>query len=144
MKKRKIKFFLMVSVMGVSIFALNNVSIAADDNIGFKFTIKSVQENAYSGSRYRQTNDTNNKWKVQLKSSGEGKGTITRFWLAKKTTWDGNVVASDLKNVKQGAGATYSTAYKKANKSDVVLGAENNNVSYNTYSVSGVWDEETW
>ncbi|MCI9489287.1 MAG: DUF2712 domain-containing protein, partial [Dorea sp.] len=39
-----------------------------------------------------------------------------------------------------------SLSYKaksKASKTDVRLGAENNNDSPNTYAISGYWDEET-
>ena len=43
----------------------------------------------------------------------------------------------------QGTGAHYYKAKSKASKTDVRLGAENNNDSPNTYAISGYWDEET-
>lgn len=144
MKKFKVKGLILTLVMIISIITLNSISLAADNNIGYKFTIKSLMANSYSSEKYRETTNPSNPWKVKLESSGEGKGTITSFWLARKDVWGDKVRASDIHNVKQGAKAKYSGAWKSANKSKVYLGAENNNNSYNTYSVSGYWDEETW
>ena len=140
---KKVFRIVLVAILGILIFSLSAIGFAEDNNIGYSFTIKANYGNSYSSARYRQTKSKENPWKVQLKSSGEGKGTITTFWLSKSTI-DGTVVVSPTRNVKQGSGATYSGAYGSASKSHVKLGAENNNYSANTYTISGIWDEETW
>lgn len=103
------------------------------------FTIKAGQANSHSGPRYRQTKNTNNKWKVKLEKSGEGKGTVTRFWLEKSS---GKNVSTTV-NVKQGHKPYYTPAYTDASKTYVRLTAENNADTSKTYRVSGYWDEET-
>jgi hypothetical protein len=129
----------MAAVMGVGILAASNFTYASDDNIGFSFTLKPNYENSYSASRYRQTSSSSNPWKVNLTYSSEGAGTYATFWLDKSGTR-----VSDVHNVKQGSGAQYYTAFSTANQSYVRLGAENNNLSPNSYTISGYWDEETW
>ena len=116
------------------------VSKASDDNHPFGFTIKAYQGDTYASPRYRQTTNTSNKWKVNLKDSSEGREAVMTFWLAKDSN---NAVASGLYNVAQGTGAHYYNAKSNASQTDVKLGAENNNYTANTYTVSGVWDEET-
>ncbi|UOE94414.1 DUF2712 domain-containing protein [Alkalihalobacillus sp. LMS39] len=126
-------------VLGVTLIGAANATFASDDKHGYSFTIKPKHENNYSGERYRQTQNTNNKWKVALETSGEGKGTITTFWLDKADT--GRV--SNTVDAKQGAGAYYREAFSAANQSYVRLGAENNNYSTKGYTATGYWDEET-
>lgn len=92
-----------------------------------------------ANARYRQTKDPNNPWKVCLESSGEGKGSITTFWLEIKS---GKNVSTGV-NVKQGDPAKYSAAYNDANAVTVYLTGQNNNYSSAVYNVSGFWDEET-
>ncbi|NIK13411.1 DUF2712 domain-containing protein [Alkalibacillus almallahensis] len=123
----------------LSMLATSGIALASDDNHDFSFDISSYYDNSYSDERYRQTDSTNNDWKVDLSYSSEGAGTITNFWLHK-----GSDRVSEYYSVKQGSGAHYYPAYSTANESDVKLGAENNNYSANTYYVSGYWDEETW
>ena len=141
-KKRLVKLTIF-SLLLVFFVGVKNVS-AKDDNIGWEFTIYAEHTNSYSYSRYRETSSVANPWKVQLKTSGEGKGTITTFWLAKQIEpyyWQ---QVSVTRNVKQGAAPTTSGAYKSANKSHVSLADENNNYSVNSYWATGIWDEETW
>ncbi|TYS67940.1 DUF2712 domain-containing protein [Sutcliffiella horikoshii] len=126
------------SVIGVTSILITAPAFAANDNIFYSFEIKPYHGNGYTEERYRQTTNVNNKWKVDLQASGEGKGTITTFWLDKNLT-----VVSNLYDVKQGSGAQYYSAYHTASQVYVGLGAENNNYSANSYTVSGVWDEET-
>ncbi|MFH0346691.1 DUF2712 domain-containing protein [Bacillus vallismortis] len=123
-----------------------NKVFASNDNHDYYFEIQPFHYNNYSGERYRQTTSTGNEWKVRLDSSGEGKGTITTFWLGDKDSdaLYGYAQGSITKNVYQGAKATYTKAYSRSNQSWVALGAENNNYSSNTYWASGVWDEEIW
>ncbi|MCD4839645.1 MULTISPECIES: DUF2712 domain-containing protein [Neobacillus] len=128
----------MAAAMGVGIFTFSNFTYASDDNIGFSFTLKPNYENSYSGERYRQTTNPKNKWKVNLTYSSEGVGTVATFWLDKSGTR-----VSDVHDVAQGSGAHYYSAFSTANQSNVRLGAENNNASPNSYTISGYWDEET-
>jgi Protein of unknown function (DUF2712) len=125
-------------VLTVSLVGVAGHTYASNDNHGYSFTIKPKHANNYSGERYRQTTNTNNKWKVNLRSSGEGKGTLTTFWLDKSGSRVSNTV-----NAKQGSGSYYREAYRSASKSYVRLGAENNNYSSGSYTASGYWDEET-
>ena len=112
-----------------------------DNNYEYAFKLKANYANSYSSARYRQTQNTANKWKVNLKNSTEGAGTKATFWLAKDN--DSYTRVSATHDVKQGSGAHYYNAYEKASQTDVRLAAENNNDSPNTYQISGVWDEET-
>lgn len=103
-------------VVGVLVFAPAFHSKASDNDYGFDFKLKPNCANSGSSSRYRETTSVNNPWKVRLKNSTEGKGTIASFWLG---TYDRNTKAvqgSTIMNVKQGAKARYCGAYKIANK----------------------------
>lgn len=117
------------------------ISKAANDNHEYAFNLKAHYGNSYSAARYRQTTNTANKWKVNLVSSSEGKGKKATFWLAKDNK--SKTIVSATHDVAQGTGAHYYKAKSKASKTDVKLGAENNNDSPNTYAISGYWDEET-
>lgn len=115
------------------------VASASNDNIGFKFRIMTYQMNSNTAGRYRQTTNPDNKWKVNLLKSGEGKGTITTFFLEN----DFGLNLSKGHQVKQGSGNHYYSAYANASKKYIFLSAENNNWNNNSYMVSGNWDEET-
>ena len=116
-----------------------NIAHTSNDNWGFNFTIQPHQANTRSGARYRQTTNVNNKWKVNMQSSGEGARTVTTYWLENAS---GTNVSPSL-NVKQGNGSYYSAAYSNASKKNVYLTAQNNNYNSSRYRVSGFWDEET-
>lgn len=114
---------------------------ASDDNHSFSFTMKAKQANSYNAAaRFRQTYNTNNEWKVNLKNNAEGGGTIAIFWIAKA---DGKAAASSKHSVAQGSGTHYYKANSKGNHTDVQLAAKNNNNTSKSYKISGVWDEET-
>ncbi|GIN96133.1 hypothetical protein J6TS1_20030 [Siminovitchia terrae] len=131
-------FLIAIIALGVSI-PLN--TLASNDNIGYSFKIYAYQQNGKEkNGRYRQTKSVDNPWKVKLNSSGEGKGTITRFWIENSSAKN----VSMSRNVKQGAGAYYTNPYASANQRDVWLTGENNNYNGKSYTVSGIWDEETW
>jgi hypothetical protein len=141
MFKKSIYRVIVSAVMGVILFgASNKLAFAADDDIDYQFTIYGNHANSYSAARYRQTTYIWNEWKVNLQSSTEGEGTIMTFWLALD---DGNYVASDFHDVTQGSGSHYYWAYDSASETDVKLAAENNNYTTNSYTISGIWDEET-
>lgn len=136
--KTKILSLILVTVV---CFGSSFATYAKNDNIDFKFKIRSLTRNStYGKGRYRQTRNTNNQWKVQLNKSGEGKGSKTTFWLSGS---DGEQVSPDAV-AQQGKGAVYTKAYSSANERKVYLSGENNNWSLDGYEVSGVWDEETW
>ncbi|KRK37627.1 hypothetical protein FC62_GL001241 [Amylolactobacillus amylotrophicus DSM 20534] len=114
---------------------------ASNDSISFKFTVSPWQQNGKAaGGRYRQTTHPENPWKVKLNSSSEGSGTITRFWLEDASA---NNVSTSV-DATQGLGPYYTNALTTASQKTVWLTGENNNYNGVTYSVAGVWDEETW
>lgn len=142
MKKqfKKVTKLFLAAIIALGVYIPLN-TLASDDDIAYKFTIYSYQKNGKEkNGRYRQTSYVDNPWKVRLDSSGEGKGTYTRFWLENASATN----VSIEKNVKQGAGAYYTNPYSSANKTDVWLTGENNNYNGKSYTVSGIWDEETW
>lgn len=112
-----------------------------NNNIGFSFRIQGSVDNAQeSKKQFRDTYDNTNSWKVQMTTSGEGKGSITTFWLENK---NGKSASAEY-NIKQGDKARYKKANNKGDHTYVFLTAENNNFcSTKQYNVSGYWDEET-
>lgn len=139
MKRIWITFMILV----VLAIPATNIVLAGDDNYDFRFRIPggSGQPNGQEADgQWRQTNDPENPWKVDLNSSGEGDGTYTVFWLEKS---DGENV-SPSRNVKCKGPKYYTNAYKKASERRVYLTAQNNNKNGTSYLVSGYWDEETW
>ena len=137
MKKTLGKIVLLSGAMGI-LMSIN--SMASDDNVSFSGTVKTYQKNTRLDCRYRQTEKKENPWKVCLESSGEGKGTVTLFWLESTT---GKNLSDDVYAV-QGGPVYYNNPYSSAKKCDVYLTAENNNYNGNSYYVTGIWDEETW
>ena len=90
---------------------------ASNDDIFFSFRIGTYHENGRdSHGRYRQTNDTNNPWKVKMTFTGEGSNTVTNYWLENAATT--NVTPTVA--VTQGKGFYYENAYSSANKMCVV------------------------
>mgnify|MGYP001028678810 CR=1 FL=1 len=139
----KLKKKIMASVFSLAVvgtvFSGSLVKAAKNNNIGYSFYIGAYERESYcSDVRTRSTSNPKNCWKVNLAYSGEGKGKVTRFWLAKGTS-----VVSDSVNAKQGGAVRYKYAFSSANKSNVRLRACNNNYSASGYTVSGYWDEET-
>lgn len=128
----------LAGVVGASLFATTQFASASDDNVGYSFTIGPNYSNSYSSARYRETSSNANPWKVKFAYSAEGSGTFTTFWLDKSGT---RVSVAPV--VKQGT-TEYNGTYDGAQKSNVRLGAENNNFNSSSYKVSGYWDEETW
>jgi hypothetical protein len=135
-KKSRLTIALMICFMLV---ATAMPVFASNDNHSYAFTIKTHYGNTYSPSRYRETTNPQNQWKVNLAYSAEGAGTYITFWLSKASN---KVVTSGIYDVQQGSGAHYYNATNGANATDVCLSAENNNDSANTYAISGYWDEE--
>ncbi|MEC1624682.1 DUF2712 domain-containing protein [Bacillus mojavensis] len=146
MKKflRKNFRFVLAGALGVTLLAgVNMAAKASNDNYGYAFMLQPKHYNNYTDWRYRQTKHDDNPWKVNLKTSDEGKGTIATFWI--EGVFDGRwFMASKTHDVKQGSGNHYYNANSIARQTNVKLGAENNNYSTNSYYISGYWDEETW
>lgn len=139
--KKKIISICLCTAAASTLMVSNAFAEYQDNNVSFAFRIQGSVDNAQeSKERFRHTKDNDNSWKVQLRSSGEGKGTITKFWLENE---DGKSASSEY-DIKQGDPARYKPANKKGAHIDVLLTAENNNFcSTKQYNVSGYWDEET-
>lgn len=140
---RKIKFAAIALAGALAFTAISATNVfAGDDEFGFAFEIQPWYENSRvkdSEAKYRQTTNIYNQWKVALQSSDEGEKTITRFWMENYA--EKNVTAAI--SAKQGAVPYYNPAYQSASKVTCYLTAENNNYLPTTYSVAGIWDEET-
>lgn len=140
LKKGKVAVLFAAAAVVVST-ACVDVS-ASNDAVAFtNYRLKAGYANTYTTSRYRQTTNPNNKWKVNLAYSTEGKGSIATFWLAKANS--AHTLVSGTHNVAQGSGNHYFAATSGASRSNVCLGMENNNYTPHEYKVSGYWDEET-
>ena len=138
--KKGINFLLILSLLAGMVITTSIPAFAGDGNHDFSFKIPALSVNGqYGVYRYRTSCQATNKWKVNLRTSGEGAGTVTRFWL---TARDGQAL-SITRNAKQGAGAYYTNAYTIAGLRNVYLSGDNNNVSTSGYNVSGYWDEES-
>lgn len=139
MKKKKIWLFSLLLVV-ISVFFTGKAYAAYQTNYyDFAFVIKPKQQNTYTGTRYRQTTNRDRAWTVQMRSSGEGWMTYTRFWLEKS---NGDNVSAGF-NAAAGGARLYNSAYTSASQQNVRLTAENNNYNNGTYSCYGTWDEET-
>lgn len=141
MKTRKRKYAMIAAfsaILGLS--AVSPIAAAYEDNnVRFDFTIKAYQQNSREEGRYRGTSNVDNKWKVWMQESTEGKGTYTTFWLEH---YNGDNV-SPAHSIREADGPCYYSAYSSASRSTVYLTAENNNYNDTSYFVKGVWDEET-
>lgn len=142
MKRNLILRKIVVVFSAVILLGFCGVSVdASDDLVPYSFDLKPCCENSYSSPRYRQTKNTNNKWKVELcYTSGRARRDVT-FWLTRKSD---DLMVSSAKIVTQGSGAKYYKANKSANQSYVCLSAENTSyVLDDRFTASGYWDEET-
>lgn len=143
MKNRKMSFkkaAACLAALGI-IGTTAMTSQAIDDDIPFSLDLKANQEESYTESRYRETTNIQNKWKVNVLVSTEGNGKVATFWLAKDDAGKSGV--SNKQNIAQGTGAHYYNAHNGASKSYVSLAVENNNYTSNSYDIAGFWDEET-
>lgn len=127
----------MALALGLGVLGTSSVALASNDKVPYSFTLKANYGNNYSGERYRQTENKDNKWKVNMTYTSEGAGKVATYWLDKSGTQ-----VSDTVDVHQGAGEYKRSAYQTASQSYVRLAAENNNYTSTTYTVSGYWDEE--
>ncbi|WP_285769015.1 DUF2712 domain-containing protein [Peribacillus sp. SI8-4] len=142
---KKVRIIALGTILACSI-GLGTLSVeAGNENMDYSFTILKDQKNSYTGTKYRQTTNERNTWKVRMYKSGEGTNTYTTYWLEKSNGTNVSP-AVDVKagNKDSKSGRNY---YIKgdwgANAANVRLTAENNTASSSTFSVSGYWDEET-
>ena len=137
---RKKLSMVLVAVMAL-FYGFANFASASNDNYVFDTIVKPYWLDNYNpGGRFRDTTHTNNPWKVNLRYSGEGRGTLTDFWLENRN----DTRVTNKETVKQGVGAHYFKAYASASQTKVWLMCENNNFNGETYRITGYWDEETW
>lgn len=66
----------MALALGLGVLGTSSVALDSNDNVGYRFTLKANYGNTYSGERYRQTENTANKWKVNMSYTSEGTGKI--------------------------------------------------------------------
>lgn len=131
---------IVLSMAAVATMAIPTVYAGVDNNISYSFLIRGSVENAQvNEGRNRETSNPDDRWKVSLETSAEGKGTITKFWLENYTGKN----VSNAYNVQQGKGPVYRPSKTSGCKTYVWLTAENNNTSAKQYQVTGYWDEET-
>lgn len=137
--KKKIFKLALCAVLGVGVLIPTTISFASNDKYGYSFTIKANQGNSSTSSRYRETTNPKNSWKVAMTNSGEGTFSITTYWLENNS---GTNVSKSINVVADGSNY-YTSAYDNASKTNVRLTAQNNNYTNQSYGVSGYWDEET-
>lgn len=144
MKKLTKKFVAIVMALFV-VSAISASMLAAqaatDDNIGFSFTIYSENYTTTreTNGRYRGTEDNDNAWKVNLRTSDEATNCGTKFCIALN---DGTL-CSAWKLVEKGSGSHYYAADNDGDKATVYLQGQDNNNSTKVYDITGYWDEET-
>ncbi len=146
MKKLTKKFVAIVIALFVvsAISASSLVAVAStNDDIDFSFGIKAY--NAITrdpNKRLRSTSNNDNAWKVSLVLSNEttdNKGCGSRFCLGLEDKTE----ASEWHLVERGSGEHYYPANDAADFRYVYLQCQDNNNSSKTYTVTGIWDEET-
>lgn len=146
---KTLKKLVAVCITGMlSVFILMPiVATASDNNIDFSFEIKANQGYSHSEeTRYRSTNDVNDAWKVNLKTTyecSEDGDTSTSFHLGIDNPEGTNQTGSKKYVVAARSGAHYYPAYQRASDKDIFLYARNNNNNEEVYTIKGYWDEET-
>ena len=132
---------LLFSLLGLIILS-STPAFASDDNIDYTLELKLGSANDYTPARYRQTDRTANKWKVNFATTDNINVKYANFWLAKDS--DRSVV-SNIYQFMYKSGDHYCKAHSAANQTYVRLGAENANYTLSeSATIKGFWDEETW
>lgn len=110
---------------------------ALKDDSGYYYAgiIEPKRANTRFGVKKRTTTKKSDPFYVRLDKSGEGKKTVTRFWLENKK---GDNLC-DTVDVTQGKGWYPRNTYQSGCNTNVYLTAENNNYNYDVYEVSGRW-----
>ena len=140
MKLLKNRLFL-AGMMIFILIAMAAPVFAADHNYQYEFHLQVGGKNSYlssSESKYRQTTNPSNPWKVNMSNIRDDSDGIATYWIARNAD---HVQVSDAHNVHAGTGAHYYNVRSSANQTTVVLAADNNNNV--AARVWGYWDEET-
>lgn len=101
--------------------------------------IDTFKKNTRFDHKHRSTKDPENPWRVTIDYSGEGKNTITTFWLE---DFYGNNVSQDVEAEYNGIFQYVSPAYSSASGIDVYLTGENNNWNSESYYIEGRWSQQ--
>lgn len=128
----------LIALLAFGVMSIGSYVYAADNSVGYSFTVGYNQNPGTSSSRYRETQNRKNCWKANMTYSAEGENTVMNFWLAKNTA-----NASDMVSLRVGGDTKYRYAYDSASRTNVNLKAVNNNYVPRSYTISGYWDEET-
>lgn len=134
--KKTLKLVTLATTFCVLMGITANATYVCNDYDG---RIKAYHANTRFEFALRSTNQTANPWRVAIRESGEGKGTITTFWLE---DFYGNNVSADINVKYDGYSEYYASPYSTANGIDVYLTAENNNYNAASYNLRGYWSEE--
>lgn len=113
--------------------------LAIEHDIPYSFHLRGT-ENVYlpsDESRYRETVNTNNRWKVEMQHIFNDKDGVATYWIARNAD---HKQVSGAHDVHAGTGPHRYTAYSSASQTRVVLAADNNNDV--PADVDGLWDEE--
>lgn len=129
-------------LLSLCVFNADTIDTKTDDNVPFGLYLFPFQDNDVTEGRHRDATDYRNAWKTEVKTSSEGKGTYSTYWL--ENIYSVNVSPSH--NVKQGSGAHYFATNDSgtlASNITVHMAVQNNNWGPTRYKVTGYWDEET-
>lgn len=137
-RTKKYTLVILATILFLIGIPLSTMAYSNDKN-EFNYEIDALGTNTGTENAYRSTTNPKNSWKVNLQTSTEGKGTYTRFWLENAETLD----VSPTRTIKVGSGDHYTEAYASASKKQVYFTADNNNMSWSGYYITGYWDEET-
>ncbi len=130
---------LLAAIIALTMIVTAIPVFAEPNNVPYSFHLRG-KENVYlpSGeSRYRQTVNTNNRWKVEMEHIFNDKDGVATYWIARNAD---HQQVSGAHDVHAGTGPHLYSAYSSASQTWVVLAADNNNDV--PADVDGVWDEE--
>ena len=133
------KYSKLIPLLLVLCVLLGGVAYGSYTFTKFSGNIQILQRNTRFDHKHRSTKDTENPWRVTLDYSGEGKNTITTFWLE---DFYGKNVSQDVEAEYNGILQYLCPAYSSASGIDVYLAGENNNYNFDEYYVEGRWSPQ--
>ena len=137
-KKSIVGLCILAMVLMFIVGELQAYALSADAGYAYSGVIEGKRVSTRFASKMRSTTKKSDPFYVRLNSSGEGKGTVTRFWLENK---NGDNLC-DTVEVTQGKGWYAKNTYQSGCNVVVYLTAENNNYNTDVYEVKGRWKEE--
>lgn len=135
------KYNKLIPLLVVLCFLFGGVAYGSYNMTKFSGNIQSYWKNTRFDNSHRSTKDTENPWRVAIDYSGEGKGTITTFWLE---DFYGHNVSQDVDAVYNGIYQYVCPAYSSASGIDVYLTGENNNWNSDVYYIEGRWSPQDY